>query len=507
MSATEDRQQDTTDLAKGTGVNLLGNFGRISAAVAFIFASRVFGMEAVGIYVLAWSVIDLVSKLAIFGLDISVVKFITRSRLVEAPGEVYKILGDALSISLGTSITFAVLVYFLSPWVAGEVFDKSYLIWPLRSLAFAIPLTTCTFVLLGTTKALKIMSFDVLVKTIVEPLTFLAGVGISALVMEDGQGMVYAQLLALLGGAITSVVLFSRHYSVRRCVSEMSLAAFRSELARIAFPVSLYNLLSILAARLDVFMLGYFLPIDRVGIYGMAREVAFVVKKNRQASEPIFAPIVSEHIQKGETARVADSMSTVTRWTLAISLPYVGILYFAGDYILGLYGPEVVLGTNAAVLLAIAHLVNGVFIFAELMLLMAGRPYLNLINMILTVLISGAACITLIPSMDLMGPPVAALISFGLVHVVRLIQVKKVIGVHPFRWSLCKSLIAFSGAMAVVLLIESYVTGSIPFGGVLSGAMFLLVYGGLIWGLKLEPEELRLIGKIGSRIKRILHLA
>ena len=68
MSTAQDRQQDTTDLARGTGVNLLGNFGKISAAIAFIFASRVFGMEAVGLYVFAWSTIDVVSKLAIFGL-------------------------------------------------------------------------------------------------------------------------------------------------------------------------------------------------------------------------------------------------------------------------------------------------------------------------------------------------------------------------------------------------------------------------------------------------------
>ena len=96
MSTAQDRQQDTTDLARGTGVNLLGNFGKISVAVAFIFASRVFGMEAVGLYVFAWSTIDVVSKLAIFGLDISIVKYITRSRLEESPGEVYKVLGDAL---------------------------------------------------------------------------------------------------------------------------------------------------------------------------------------------------------------------------------------------------------------------------------------------------------------------------------------------------------------------------------------------------------------------------
>jgi O-antigen/teichoic acid export membrane protein len=504
MSTPQNRQQDTIDLARGTGVNLLGNFGRISAAVAFIFASRVFGMEAIGFYVLAWSTIDLVSKLAIFGLDISVVKFVSRSRLEHSPAEVYKVLGDALSISLVTSLTVAGLVFFLSPWISTEIFDKSDLIRPLRTLAFAVPLLTCTFVLLGTTKALKIMRYDVYVRTIIEPLTFLSGVGLSALVWDDGRGMALAQIVALLAGATASAIFFGRHYSIRRCVTAMSFGAFRSELARIALPVSLYNLLSIFAARLDVMILGYFMPVAQVGIYGMAREVAFVVKKNRQAIEPIFAPIVSEQIQKGETRRVSNSMSTVTRWTLAISLPYVGLLYFAGDIILGLYGPAVVAGTNAAVLLSLAHLVNSVFIFAELMLLMAGRPYLNLVNMVLTVLISGSLCIVLIPRMDIMGPPVAALIAFGLVHVIRLVQVRKVIGVHPFRTSLGKSIVAFAVATGFAFLVDGQVSTT-PFGGIISGLTFVVSYVAAIWVLRLEPEERQLVTRFVQRLKRIAH--
>lgn len=506
MSTAQDRQQDTTDLARGTGVNLLGNFGKISAAIAFIFASRVFGMEAVGLYVFAWSTIDVVSKLAIFGLDISIVKYITRSRLEESPGEVYKVLGDALSISLGTSLTVAGLAFFLSPWILTEIFDIPHLIWSLCTLAFAIPPLTCTFVLLGATKALKIMRYDVFVRTIIEPLTFLAGVGLSALLWADGSGMVLAQILALAAGATASVTFFGRHYAISRCVRAMSFGAFRSELARIAFPVSLYNLLSILASRLDVILLGYFLAVDRVGIYGMVREVAFVVKKIRQAIEPIFGPIVSEQVQKGQPERVADSMSTVTRWTLAISLPYVGLLYFAGEYILGLYGPAVVAGTSAVVLLAFAHLVNGVFIFAELMLLMAGRPYLNLFNMILTVLISGVAGIWLIPKMDIMGPPLAVLIAFSLVHVVRLIQVRKCIGVHPFRSSLGKSILASVSASALALLVEIQVV-NVPAGGMISGVVFILAYLAVIWLLRLEPEERELVSRFIQRLKRFLHLA
>ena len=47
MSAETDksRHQDAIDLARGTGVNLLGNVGKFTRPITYIFAGRVFGQR------------------------------------------------------------------------------------------------------------------------------------------------------------------------------------------------------------------------------------------------------------------------------------------------------------------------------------------------------------------------------------------------------------------------------------------------------------------------------
>ena len=501
MSDRLNRHQDAMDLARGTGVNLLGNLGKISRPISFIFAGRVFGAEALGLFMLAWSVVDLLSKLAIFGLDISIVKFITRRQLEENPEKAYRTLGHALSISLVASLSVTTVVLIISPWIAGTFFHKPDLVRPLRILVFAIPFLTVSTVLMGATKALKIMRFDVYVRNIIEPFGFLIGVTLSSLIWTGGSALPLAQNLSLLAGAVASCFYFRRFFSFRNCLRAISPGAFRSDIARIALPVSLYNLLNLFMSRMDVLLLGYFLPAGRVGIYSIAREVALVVKDFRQACDPIFAPVISEQLHGGEIQRLGETTALVTRWTLAISLPFLGILILSGEYILGIFGPAFVEGTTAAIILAFAHLINSIFGFSELVLLMAGRPYLNLINTVWVVLISGVSGILLIPHYGIVGPPLAAVLAFGTVNLIRLIQVHQVLGIHPFRYVLIKPIFAFGVASVISLLLNLWLSTVISIHDGICAGLFLGLYILIRWSLKLEPEEQQLLRRLWQRLK------
>ena len=496
------RHEDARDLARGTGVNLLGNLGKLSTSVSFIFIGRVFGSDPLGLYLLAWSVIDFVSKLAIFGLDISIVKFITRSQLDKTPDEVYRTLGKAFSISLASGLSVSILIFLLTPWIAEGVFHKPDLVHPLKTLVFAIPLLAVSTVLLGAIKALKIMRFDVYVRSIIEPFGFLLSVMLSSLVWKDGSGLPAAQVAALLIGASAALVFFSRFFSLMACLRAMSFRALGSQLARFALPVSLHSLLNILMSRLDVLLIGHFLPTGRVGIYGIAREVANVIKDFRQACDPIFAPVISEQVHTGDRQRLKDSMALAMRWALTISLPYLGILIFGGHYILNLFGPAFVVGATAAALLAFAHLINSICGFSELLLLMSGRPYLNLFNTVLIVMATGVLTALLIPHYDILGPPTAAVLAFGAVNAVRLAQVYLILDIHPFRKAFFKSPVAFLVAAALPFLLQSLGAETAATGLVATGS-FLLAYGLIIWQLKLETEEQQLLHGLKRRLREV----
>ena len=497
MGPTSDRHQDAVDLARGTGVNLLGNIGKFTRPLAFVFAGRVLGAEAVGLFVLAWSVVDFLSKLAIFGLDVSIVKFISKRRLEETPGQVHLVMAQAFSISVVTSLTVAIAIVVASPWIAERIFDMPALATPLRVLAIGVPFLATNWIMLGATKALKIMRFDIYVRHIIEPFAFLSGVVLSSIFWPDGKGIALAQAAALIVGALASVVCFSRHYSIRQCIGGMSLSAFRSDLSKISLPVSMYNLLNVFSAHLDVLLLGHFLPAGRVGIYGMAKEVTIAIKKFRQACDPIFAPLVSDQLHGQEIGRLRETLSMAARWTLSLGLPFLGVLLFASETILSLYGTEFVAGAAPAITLAGANLINSVFGYSELILLMAGLPYLNLLNTVGFVVLTGLGGIFLIPIYDILGPPLAMLLAVAAINLVRLFQVKHFVGVHPFHRALAKPLASFAcGAMAafaVGIWLNPH--------QVVSAGLFLLVYLLVRLVLKLEPEERKLVQRLLRRLK------
>jgi O-antigen/teichoic acid export membrane protein len=183
------------------------------------------------------------------------------------------------------------------------------------------------------------------------------------------------------------------------------------------------------------------------------------------------------------------------RWTLSLGLPFLGILIFAGDAVLGLYGPEFVVGATAAVTLAGANLINSVFGYAELVLLMAGLPYLNLANTILFVAVNAVGTVVLIPRLDILGPPVAVLVAFAFVNLIRLVQVRRFVGVHPFHGGLLKPLLAFAVGCAV-----GWAAGILPgVHDVAAAAAFVVVFVIARLALGLDPEERQMIRRLLRR--------
>jgi len=69
VGAEEGRRKDAETVLKGSAVNILGKFGRLSKSLCYIGITRFMGAEVLGLYTLGWSLIDLFSKFGLFGLD------------------------------------------------------------------------------------------------------------------------------------------------------------------------------------------------------------------------------------------------------------------------------------------------------------------------------------------------------------------------------------------------------------------------------------------------------
>ncbi len=98
-------------------------------------------------------------------------------------------------------------------------------------------------------------------------------------------------------------------------------------LMRDALPIALYDLLNIGVMQIDVIMLGLFVgrvpsvTLETLGIYAAGVEAASGLRKVNQAFNPIFIPMVAQHMAAGEIRDAEASYGYLARWMLAVLLP------------------------------------------------------------------------------------------------------------------------------------------------------------------------------------------
>ena len=127
------------EVAKGTllafGLKVIG------AGLAFIFnviIARLLGAEGAGLFFLALSVTAIGSVIGRIGLDNTLLRFIATHM---AKGEISQVKGVYLlgmTMAIIASGTLALLGFWLSPWIAIEIFDKPTLVGPLKWMSLAI---------------------------------------------------------------------------------------------------------------------------------------------------------------------------------------------------------------------------------------------------------------------------------------------------------------------------------------------------------------------------------
>jgi O-antigen/teichoic acid export membrane protein len=247
-------------------------------------------------------------------------------------------------------------------------------------------------------------------------------------------------------------------------------------------------------SRLDLFVLAAFVPAGTVGVYAATCEVAWVMKDIRQSFDPIFAPVASGLLHEGQRERLSALFASVTRWILILELAFLLGAILWGSAVLSIFGRSFPVGFASLLLLSAGFAINGAFGLSEVLLLMGGRSGLNLLNTVLLAAVNLALNLTLVPRYGIEGAALSSAGSLTLINIVRVVQGRVLLGVHPFRRSLLKPLVAAGVAtgvgLALVRLENPWSVASI---------LSLPLYFGLLRALGLEEADHEMLEKLHAR--------
>ena len=217
-----------------------------------------------------------------------------------------------------------------------------------------------------------------------------------------------------------------------------------------------------------------------------------------------FSPFVADLHHKGETKRLDGLYKTVTRWTLAATIPLLLILAIMPGEVLRIFGTEYVAGAESLRILIIGMIVPVMVGTVGFILIMVGRTGWDL-------LVYGAAfaidigIATMLSGPDALGMEGAAIaqaVTLSFSAIARLLLVKHFVNIWPFNRQYLRLVIPAAGAALamwgahVALIPEQWLANLV----VASIAGFI-VYGVLMLAVGLTPTERSQLGKIVGKLR------
>jgi O-antigen/teichoic acid export membrane protein len=171
--------------------------------------------------------------------------------------------------------------------------------------------------------------------------------------------------------------------------------------------------------------------------------------------------------------------------------------------LLGLFGPEFADGATALGVLALASVMNAVTGTSGAVLDMTGHTRVKLVNSTLSVGLGILLNLLLIPPLGVMGAAVSVVGSVSLVNLLRVGEVRWLVGVSPYDRTWLKPILAGAGAAVVGGLVSSPITDvGLAARSVAGIAALGLTYAGLLVVLGLNADDRLVLSRVGRRIGR-----
>lgn len=454
MNNTHQHKQDLNDIGKGALINFSGVIAGVFTVGLFIFIGRSYGAAVVGLFIVSRSAVDIVSKLGILGFDRGIV---ARTAAHAAERDIQSVchrIGQALLLGVVSAASIVLLMQLLLKPLIVDLFMRPDLLTPLRIMTPGIVLWTVSYILLAGTRALRKMQYHVLVRNVIEPVSLVLFAVIFELIGSGGVVyLAWAFILSLLTALFFSFYYFSKEFSLIMLFRNLFKREGRFEFYRFSVPIGFYDLLNLLMERVDLYAVYFFMGNAYAGVYSIAQNAAFIFKKVRQSFDPILLPVIAKNHTAKQNSHLQAHYRNVTRWVLLLNLLIIGIVYFLSDKIMALFGNEFTAGATALSLLTLSVVINTVLGVSELFILV-DRPYINLINSILTVILMVVLNVVLVPVLGMTGAGLSIVIAYFFMNFLRVFEVHRFYDISPFTFYQLRILIGGGAALAVTAFVQ-----------------------------------------------------
>ena len=438
--------------------------------------TRSLGAKGFGIVTVATQAAFVASFATRAGMDMAVLRDVAvesgRGRWERIRGPVTR----AVTIAAGVSVLFAVAGALASRWLS-QVFsmDPQESRGVFLAAALGLPFLALTNVWLGATRGLKLMRYTLDVFWAGQPIMWLLLMVIMQRISKTPAAMVLAYSLSWMLASAGAFASWRRESKSWGTVPGEP--GDLQRLVRYAGPRAPAALASQLLFWTDLFVLTNYVAHSAVGIYSAALRVGQIVVLFLTSVNLMFSPFVADLHSRGETQRLDRLFKTLTRWTIAATMPGFLLLAVAPSAALRIFGDAFAGGETALLILLAGQFVNICTGSSGFVLIMAGRTGWEL------VVYAGALALDLIlafilcPRYGIEGAAIANACTFAASNITRLILVKRFVHIQPYDRQYGRLFLPALAALVVMGVVQQALSGGWVVSLVGTGIAGAIAYG------------------------------
>ncbi|WP_029520544.1 flippase [Persephonella sp. IF05-L8] len=435
------------ELLKGSSIAfVLRILGIIAGYIFTLLVTRGYGAEAMGIFALSFTLLQISSVIGRLGMDTALLRFVAEYSSQGKWVVVKDIYEKAIKLVLPFSIIISILIFFLSGYIAEFVFKKPHLEPYFKIASIGIVPFVLLFIhtesLRGLKKIKEYMFLQqtgifILASIILGVLTFSIFPINSNINLNKLPVSVY--IFSVFIFSIIAYFMWKKYLKEGYSQAGKEISTSNSlpypYILSVSLPMLFSSSLALIMGWTDTIMLGIFRTEEEVGIYNVALRVSMITSLSLMAINTIAAPKFAEFWGRKDLEGLAKVAQQSTKLIFWISFPILLLFLIFPEQILGIFGEEFKTGAVALMILTVGQFVNAAAGSVGYILQMTGHQKFHQNVILIGTIINVILNYVLIPNYGIVGAAVASMVSVMFWNAVFSIKVKNILGKWIFLWS------------------------------------------------------------------------
>lgn len=430
----------TKKIAKGGGIVFFGSiFHKALTFLLQVLLGNFLGPATYGLYSLGSNIIEVSGQASMLGLSNGVVRFIPVYKGEKSQGKIKGALISTIGLSVALAVIVSVVLFILSELMAEVIFHEPGLSGAIKAFSISLPFYVFMFVSSSCVRGFQRMEYYTGI-TLTQPVVNIVVVAITFFFGLRLYGAIFGFIISAILSAALGFYLLKKNFPL--FLSKLKPTFEVKKLLRFSLPVYFVGFSRLLLSRTDIFMLGYFMGTENVGVYRAAIILGALVDFALVSFSTAFAPMISDLYSQNKLVELEVLFKTVTRWVFLFSLGVALFMVLFSKDLLTIFGSEFSVAWLVLIVLALSHLISAGVGPVGFMLQMSGHQDLNLINNVVMAVLNIILNLWLIPVYGILGAALATGISLAFNNIVGSIEIKILLKFHPWDRKYIKVLLA-----------------------------------------------------------------